>query len=326
MLKQKNNHITDRIQEVLQVKRASARAYASQIRRLFTEMKRPGELKLSFLDSDAVVNHLKNISNVARRKNMSAAALAGTRTAKMSQARQNSIRLVMMSADADYKRFMTSGIRNKGFTGSADKLWKELKALHRKVGRVLTARGVFKRSDHTYADMQALQFFVYCKLISHYEPRRLEYSSLRFLTPEKLGLFSAAEQKSMNYIMQGSPKWKLVWQNYKTARTYGTQTYDIPSGLKTTLRRVRAILEKRVPAGWVFFTKNNRVMSRSTFSKFLKDNFKTYMGKAYTQNTVRSIRVSALFKDSVPTKQLLATQSGMGSKLETLALNYRVPQ
>ena len=67
-------------------------------------------------------------------------------------------------------------------------------------------------------------------------------------------------------------------------------------------------------------------MSHSSFSKFIKTVFSTYMGKPYTQNVIRSIRVSSLFKDAPSTKALLEAQAGMGSNLATLALNYRVPQ
>ena len=175
--------------------------------------------------------------------------------------------------------------------------------------------------------MVILQHFVYCKLINHFEPRRLEYSSLRFITPEKLNVFSETERKSMNYIlMTKRGRWKLTYNSYKTSRTYGVQTFDVPPGFKTTLKKIERIFSTRVPAGWLFFSRNNRPLSHSSFSKFVKDLCQTYVGKKWTQNTIRSIRVSALFKDAPPTKQLLATQEGMGSNLATLNLNYRVPQ
>ena len=53
MLKPKNNVITTKLQERLNIKRPSARAYASLIRRLFNETKQTGDLNLQFLDSDA---------------------------------------------------------------------------------------------------------------------------------------------------------------------------------------------------------------------------------------------------------------------------------
>ena len=103
-------------------------------------------------------------------------------------------------------------------------------------------------------------------------------------------------------------KWQLVYNKYKTASSYGPQTYSIPPGLKTTLKKIHAVFSKRVPEGWLFFTRSNRPMSHSSFSKFVKTVFQTYMGKPYTQNVIRSIRVSALFKNAPSTQSLRRTK------------------
>ena len=327
VLATRNKVLIEPLQDKLNLKRQSARAYASQIRKLHTLMNVPGSLTFEFLDSDKAGKRVADIINVGQRKNMASAALAGTRAAEMSLVRQNKYRKVMMDADADYKQWASSGVRNKGFTGKADQLWKMVKSLHKKVGRVVSAKNLFRRSTHTFPDLVVLQHFVYCKLLHHFEPRRLEYSSLRFLTPTQLATFSSAEQKTMNYILTTTRgKWKLVYNSYKTARTYGQQVYDIPPGFKTTLKKIQRIFAERVPAGWVFFARNGKPMTHSSFSKFIKDLFKTYVGKPWTQNTIRSIRVSALFKHAAPAKEIIEAQAGMGSKMSTMNLHYRVPQ
>ena len=326
MLAPKNKELIEVLQKALKIKRPSARSYASLIRRLHTDLKQEGPLELGFLDKDATVKHVAAIANVGRRKNQAVAALAGARAADHPKKRQNEYRTIMLSADSDYKKWASSGTRQKGFSGDAAKLWKDVRNLHKKVGRVVTAKNLFKRKTHTYEDLVVLQQFVYAKLLSNFEPRRLELSSLRFLKPEQLGLFTATETKQLNYILMTPKKWQLVYNKYKTASSYGPQTYSIPPGLKTTLKKIHAVFSKRVPEGWLFFTRSNRPMSHSSFSKFVKTVFQTYMGKPYTQNVIRSIRVSALFKNAPSTQSLLDAQSGMGSNLSTLAINYRVPQ
>ena len=326
VLATKNKVLIDALEDKLKLKRQSARAYASQIRKLHTVMKIPGSLSFAFLDTDKAVKQVSDIINVGQRKNMASASLAGTRAADMSQKRQNEYRAVMMEADKGYKQWISSGTRNKGFSGDAEKLWTLIKLLHRKVGRVISAKNLFRRASHTFSDLVILQQFVYLKMLHFYEPRRLEYSSLRFLTPVQLAVFSAPEQKKMNYILTTRGKWKIVYNSYKTSRSYGTQSYDIPPGFKTTLRKIQAIFAKRVPSGWLFFARNGKPLGHSAFSKWVKDLFKTYVGKPWTQNVVRSIRVSALFRDAPPAKVLLAAQAGMGSNMATLNLNYRVPQ
>jgi len=326
MLAPKNQRLIETLQTKLKIKRPSARSYASLIRRLHVDLKQTGPLSMEFLNRDATVKHVAAIDNVGRRKNQSVAALAGTRAADHPLKRQNEYRSIMLSADADYKRWASSGTRQKGFSGDAAKLWQSVRNLHKKIGRIVTAKNLFKRKEHTYEDLVVLQQFVYAKLLSGFEPRRLELSSLRFLTPDQLGLFTATEKKLMNYILMTPKRWQLVYNHYKTSRSYGSQTYSVPPGLKTTLKKIQAVFAKRVPEGWIFFNRNNRPMSHSSFSKFIKTVFSTYMGKPYTQNVIRSIRVSSLFKDAPSTKALLEAQAGMGSNLATLALNYRVPQ
>ena len=326
MLAPKNQQLIETLQSKLKIKRPSARSYASLIRRLHTDLKQAGSLSLDFLNRDATVKHVAAIDNVGRRKNQSVAALAGARAAGHPQKRQNEYRSIMLSADSDYKKWASSGTRQKGFSGDAAKLWKIIQALHKKVSRVVTAKNLFKRKSHTYEDLVVLQQLVYAKLLSNFEPRRLELSSLRFIKPEQLALFTPAEAKHLNYILMTPKKWNLIYNKYKTASSYGPQAYKIPPGLKTTLKKIHAIFSRRVPEGWLFFTRSNRPMSNSSFSKFVKTVFQTYMGKPYTQNVVRSIRVSALFKNAPSTQSLLNAQSGMGSNLSTLAINYRVPQ
>ena len=79
----------------------------------------------------------------------------------------------MLSADMDYKKWASSGKRPKGFKGDAEKLWRDIQNIHKKVGRVITAKNLFKRETYTYADLTVLQQYVYAKLLSQFEPRRL---------------------------------------------------------------------------------------------------------------------------------------------------------
>ena len=320
----KNKVLIDALQEKLGIKRQSARAYASQIRKMATSMNVPEPLSFAFLDKDNTVRQVAAITNVGQRKNMASALLAGTRAAEMSEERQNKYRKVMMSADADYRTWAASGTRSKGFGGDPAVLYKKVKSLHKQVGRIITAKKLFKRKNLTFAELVVLQQMVYCKLLHFYEPRRLELATLRFISPAQLATFSPAEQKKSNYILTPARKrWTLVYNSYKTARTYGQQRFEITPGFKSTLLKIQRAFVERVPTGWIFFTHNGKPMGSSAFSKFVKDFFKTFVGKPWTSNTIRSIRVSALFKDSAPARELIAAQTGMASNLATLNLNYR---
>ena len=78
VLATRNKVLIEPLQDKLNLKRQSARAYASQIRKLHTLMNVPGSLTFEFLDSDKAVKRVADIINVGQRKNMASAALAGT--------------------------------------------------------------------------------------------------------------------------------------------------------------------------------------------------------------------------------------------------------
>ncbi len=62
-------------------------------------------------------------------------------------------------------------------------------------------------------------------------------------------------------------------------------------------------------------------LTRSQFSAFVKWVFKKYLDKNWTQNTVRSIKVSSVWSPTVEDPLALAT--AMGHDLKTAVLHYR---
>ena len=322
----KNTFLTDLLERKLGVKRQSARSYASQLRKLFNMGKHEGELRIPmFLDSDKTVRTVRSIVNVGQRKNMAVAALSGSRAADLSQKRKDQYRKIMLSADQDYKNWAKSGVRNKGFTGSAEQHWKAIMTLHKKIGKVVSTLQLYKRAELTHEEVVILQELVYARLLYHYEPRRLEAATLRFISPEQLTQLTTEDEEELNYILTGK-KWTIVWNKYKTRKTYGRQEYPIPPGFKTVLRKIKNSLYEANPTGLIFFNRSGRQMGFSQFSQFIKRIFMKYLNKKWTQNTVRSIRISTLFKDAPSTRALLNAQEGMGSAITTQLMHYRVPQ
>ena len=64
-------------------------------------------------------------------------------------------------------------------------------------------------------------------------------------------------------------------------------------------------------------------MSRDIFSRFVSSVFNTYMGRHWTQNTIRSIKVSSVWKDSIKTIDALKISEEMGHDPRTAMLHYR---
>ena len=322
-LQAKNTAITDLLQTKLGVKRNSARSYASQLRKLFGMVKPDGAMdSLRFLDTDAAVKAVDSLSPASRKKNMAVAALSGARASSLSQKRTNQYRQMMLAADQQYLKYARSGARKK-FSGDAKVLWKAVTGMHKTISRVVSSRRLYTRSVLTHEEVVILQQLVYARLLAHFEPRRLEYVTLRFLSPDQL---KDVDASAFNYIRTGSKQWKLVYNVYKTSKTYGAQEYDVPSGFRTVLKKIQKSLAIVEPSGIIFFNRSGRQMGASAFSQFVKNTFKTYLNRSFTQNTVRSIYVSSVFAAVPSTQKLLDMQKNMGSSIATQLTHYRVPQ
>ena len=323
-LQAKNTVITDLLQSKLHVKRNSARSYASQLRKLFSLVKSDGTMdNLRFLDTDEAVKVVASLSPASRKKNMAVAALSGARAAEFSQKRMNQYREIMLTADQQYLKYARSGVRKK-FTGSAKEHWKAITSMHKTISRVVSSRQLYKRQGLNHEEVIILQQLVYARLLAHFEPRRLEYVTLRFLSPEQIQ--EIGDTSSFNYIRTGPKQWTLVYNIYKTSKTYGRQEYQVPSGFRTVLKKVQRSLALVEPSGIIFFNRSGRQMGFSAFSQFIKNTFKTYLNRSFTQNTVRSIYISSVFAGLPSTEKLLDMQKNMGSAITTQLTHYRVPQ
>ena len=322
----KNTAVTDLLQSKLGIKRQSARSYASQLRKLFNLMQLKGEMKsLAFLEHPDAVDTVKKLQPVNVRKNMSVAALAGARATGM-KTRTDDFRRIMVQSDAEYQRYAQSGARRKGFSGDAAGHWKTIQNLHKVIARIVSSRQLYKRQDLTHDEVTILQQLVYTRLLAHYDPRRLEYVLLRFISPTQLKNIPSEHEKKLNYFLTTPKKWTIHYNNFKTKRTYGSQVYAVPPGFRTVLQKVQKSLALVNTDGLIFFNRSGNQMGYSAFSQFIKKTFKTYLNRSWTQNVVRSIKISSMFRHAPSTREMLDLQNNMGSAISTQLTHYRVPQ
>ena len=64
------------------------------------------------------------------------------------------------------------------------------------------------------------------------------------------------------------------------------------------------------------------MLSKSQFSSFVKSVFQKYAGKPWTQNTVRSIKISSVWKPGTENPLQLARE--MGHNVQTAILHYKL--
>ena len=313
-----NTKLTEKLEEALNVKHSTARVYASSIRQLATLLKITFTgADVSWLTKRKVVNHLNNVVNLTKRKNLASGAVAGLKLLG-NQKIISDYREILMRADKDHKSFLMSGKRKKKFK-NADKQWKMIRQLWKKASLIVNAKRLWSQGESIAAkDYKILMQLVYLKFLSDMPVRRLEYSDTKFAVP------NTEPDKMSNLILtraKGTWRWRL--NNYKTHKNFGTQEYKLTPGLKKILQKIRPISKAKDNDGYIFLNTRWKPMSRNAFSLFVSQTMKTFAGKRWTQNTIRAIKVSSVWKDSIRTIEALKVSEEMAHDPRTALVYYR---
>ena len=301
-------------------KERTAKVYAATLRRIHREVYRKelSDLELKFARKTKILNYTKKIVNLTRRKNAATAVVMGLRATGAPEKTIAKFRTVMLDADKDYQKFLVSGKRKRPFE-NAEAAWKIVVNLHKKVAKEIDARNLWSvGSKVNAAEYRVLMAWIYLKWVAALPPRRLEYTETRLISKKA---FDALDNKEGNYVVMGKRKWTWNLHQFKTVGKYGPAIIAIPGPLKAGLNKLRPIIEAKNDKGHVFLNNKWGALSRSQFSSFVKWVFQKYAEKKWTQNTVRSIKVSSVWKPSMENPLKLAED--MGHSVETALLHYK---
>ena len=114
-----------------------------------------------------------------------------------------------------------------------------------------------------------------------------------------------------NYLL----KKKIIFNQYKTAKKFGSQTYDIPNEVLPILKRFL-----KVNTSDYLFTKtdNKTPMSNSDYNRLLNKAF----GKTISVDALRSIYLSEKYKDVPLYNDMVETATKMGHSVNTAMVDY----
>ena len=114
-----------------------------------------------------------------------------------------------------------------------------------------------------------------------------------------------------NYLL----KKKIIFNQYKTAKKFGSQTYDIPNEVLPILKRFL-----KVNTSDYLFTKtdNKTPMSNSDYNRLLNKAF----GKSISVDALRSIYLSEKYKDVPLYNDMVETATKMGHSVNTAMVDY----
>ena len=169
------------------------------------------------------------------------------------------------------------------------------------------ADAINKKSELTMKDLQQIQNYVIVSLYhGHIAPRRAIDFTEMVLKP--------TDKKTQNYI--DMRKSKFVFNNYKTASTFGTQEIAIPASLKKILKAWILLIPNEV--NHLLFNSQRQPLSNVSLGQRLNEIF----GEGKSVNSLRHFFLTQNHSDTVRlTDKLSDDMTAMGSSTKQVK-NY----
>lgn len=283
--------MTDKIKDYIKEKRdtlskSSITTYASILKNLYRRIWGDDENDMSkFNNTKTVLDFLKDLPPNKRKTTLSA--------------------LVIITDKKPYRDLMLEDVRdyNKEISkqkksDSQEDNWISKDMINNLIKeQKQNATFLYKKSQLAPADLQQIQGYIILSLLggSHIPPRRSkDFTDFKIRNIEK---------DKDNYIEKG----KMVFNSYKTAKTYGRQEVDIPTALKTILNK----WIKVNPTDYLLFDTNYKPLSSVKLNQRLN---KLFYGKKISVNMLRHIFLTDEFGDTIAQKKKVAdTMEDMGS-------------
>ena len=286
------------LQSVLKTNRphlgeSSIKTYTSILKNLFLKVYGSEEMTLDrFKDTSKILEYLKDVP-ANKRKTILSALVVLTNEGKF--------RNVMMDDVSTYN----TEIAKQETTPSQDKSWvksDDISVVLRDLKS--TADMLYKKSHISSGDLQKIQdYIMLCVLGGIYIPprRALDYCCFKIRSIDK---------NEDNYI-DGN---KFVFTHYKTAKTYGKQTVEIPKELKTILNKWIKINQTE----WLLFDTNGNPLNSVKLNQRLSKIFKG-ISTGTSVNALRHSYLTTKYKSTIQqNKEIAKDMSEMGSSSEML--------
>lgn len=162
---------------------------------------------------------------------------------------------------------------------------------------------IYKKTNKTINDLQVLQNFIVLALFTLIPPRRSkDYVDFKIKNIDK---------DKDNYLEKG----KLVFNSYKTAKTYGRQEVAIPKELS-------AILNKWIkvnPTDYLLFDTNMNPLSSVKLNQRFN---RIFDGKKVSVNNIRHSYLTDKYAENMKTQKAMATDMQQMGTSTNMATNY----
>jgi len=277
IIKSKREHLSD----------SSIKTYCSILRSLYKKIFGTGDIDIKkFDETDKIIDFLKELPANKRKTILSALVVITDK---------KPYRDLMMDDIQTYK----TEINKQETTPEQKENWidtdelNNVLDLHKKEADLL-----YKKSNLKPADLQEIQnYIILCLLSGKYiAPRRsMDYVNLKIKNVDK---------SKDNYIEKN----KIIFNTYKTAKTYGQQIIDIPKSLQPILKKWIAIN----PTDWLLFDTNNNKLTNVKMTQRLNKIF----GKKSSVNQLRHTYLTDKYAPLMQAqKEMSKDMTEMGSSM-----------
>lgn len=258
------------------ISKSSLKTYESILRNLYDKMdfKSDGyDMSLFDKESDKILNHLKNLPSNKRKTILSA--------------------LVVITDNKEYRELMLDDIKDYNKEQAKQEKpdnnnWVEKEDLEKLIEHLKsTASLLYKKTKPTPSDYQEIQNYIIMVLFGgeYIPPRRSkDYTNFKI---------SKIDKNEDNYINKN----ELIFNSYKTAKTYGQQKVEIPKELKTILNK----WIKYNPTDYLLFDISFNPLSNVKLNQRLNKLF----GKKVGVNQMRKTYLSSKYSGLIDSKKAL---------------------
>ena len=269
------------------ITKSSLKTYESILRNLYKKVFNTEEISIKdFNDSKKIINYLKELPSNKRKTILSA--------------------LVVITDNKDYRELMLDDIKEynkeeakQKKTENQEDNWVEKDYLDNLYNNLTKdAKVIYQKQKLTSSDYQDIQNYIILSLFGgFYIPPRRSKDYVNF----KIKNINKDED---NYINKNT----MVFNSYKTAKTYGQQQVDIPKELKTILNKWIKIN----PTDYLLFDSSFNPLSNVKLNQRLNKLF----GKKVGVNMMRKSYLSDKYSDLIDKKNELAKDfKDMGSSI-----------
>lgn len=168
---------------------------------------------------------------------------------------------------------------------------------------------LFEKDELSVREFQTIQNFIILCFMSgkYFAPRRsMDYTELKYRN---------YEENNDNCLIKNRKGMKIVFNKYKTAKSYGKQTQNIPPELAIFLNEFVEMKKEKYPENDYLLCDTNG--NKLTPSKFTQVMYRIFPNKKASTNILRHSYVSEKYENIMPAlKELNDDAKAMGHDLE----------